>query len=112
VNNADGSLNDGTHPAHPGDYVVLYMTGQGPLDRPVPNGAAAPSDPPARATLPVSVTIGGLNAPVAFAGLTPTLAGLFQVNVRVPLIYNGTHGLVVTVGSSTSDIFPITVVDR
>jgi uncharacterized protein (TIGR03437 family) len=107
--NAEGSLNDGAHPAHPGDFIVLYMTGQGPLDRRVPDGAAAPSDPPARAALPVSVTIGGLNAPVAFAGLTPTLAGLFQVNVQVPVIYSGIHGLVVTVGSSPSDIFPITV---
>ena len=109
--NPDGSLNDASHPAHPGDYVVLYMTGQGPLDATVPDGAAAPSDPPAHATMPVSVTIGGLNAPVAFAGLTPTLTALFQVNVQIPAIYDGTHALVVTVGSSASDVFPISVVN-
>jgi uncharacterized protein (TIGR03437 family) len=107
--NADGSLNDAAHLTHPGEYVILYMTGQGPLDTPVPDGAAAPSNPLARATLPVTVTIGGLDAHVAFAGLTPTLTSLFQVNVQIPEIYSGTHPLVVTVGSSTSDVFPISV---
>ncbi len=109
--NPDGSLNDPSHPAHPGDYVVLYMTGQGPLDTPVPDGAAAPSNPPARAVLPVSVTVGGLDAPVSFAGLTPTLTALFQVNVQIPAIYDGIHPLIVTVGSAASDIFPISVSD-
>jgi len=30
------------------------------------------------------VTIGGVNAPVLFSGLTATLAALYQVNVQVP----------------------------
>lgn len=33
----------------------------------------------------VNATIGGVSAPVYFSGLTPTLAGLYQVNVRVPV---------------------------
>jgi uncharacterized protein (TIGR03437 family) len=31
-----------------------------------------------------TLTIGGVNAAVAFAGLTPGLTGLYQVNVTVP----------------------------
>ena len=34
--------------------------------------------------LKVTVSIGGQNANVAFAGLTPTLVGLYQVNVTMP----------------------------
>jgi uncharacterized protein (TIGR03437 family) len=30
------------------------------------------------------VSIGGQNANVSFAGLTPTLVGLYQVNVTMP----------------------------
>ena len=30
VNYADGSLNSSDHPAAPGQYVILYLTGQGP----------------------------------------------------------------------------------
>jgi uncharacterized protein (TIGR03437 family) len=32
----------------------------------------------------VTATIGGVSVPVVFAGLTPTLVALCQVNVRVP----------------------------
>jgi uncharacterized protein (TIGR03437 family) len=33
---------------------------------------------------PVTVTIGGVNAPVFFAGLIPGFTGLYQVNATVP----------------------------
>jgi uncharacterized protein (TIGR03437 family) len=32
----------------------------------------------------VTVTIGGVSAPVFFAGLTPGFTGLYQVNAYVP----------------------------
>ena len=35
-------------------------------------------------TAKVTATIGGVTAPVAFAGLTPTFAGLYQVIIQVP----------------------------
>jgi uncharacterized protein (TIGR03437 family) len=42
--------------------------------------------PPASSTAldAVTLTIGGVNVPVTFAGLTPGFTGLYQVNATVP----------------------------
>jgi len=61
--NQDGTLNDSSHAASPGATLVVYLTGQGPLDNPVASGAAAPLQPLCRTTQPFSATIGGQNAP-------------------------------------------------
>jgi uncharacterized protein (TIGR03437 family) len=110
--NPDGSLNDRNHPAHPGDYLVMYMEGQGLLDHPVKDGQVAPSTPLIRPILPVTATVGGLNAYVEFAGLAPGFAGLFQVNLQVPDIVSGDQGVVVTVGSYSNSPVPITITSR
>jgi len=75
---------DGAAPAAAGDIVVVYATGLGAVDRAVASGAAAPSDPPAKVTTPVTATVGGQPAAVHFAGLTPGFVGLYQVNVQIP----------------------------
>jgi uncharacterized protein (TIGR03437 family) len=49
----------------------------------VADGAAAPSNPLANAILPL-VFIDNIQAKVTFAGLAPTLAGLYQLNVTIP----------------------------
>ena len=82
--NQNNSVNSSSNPADRNSVVVLYATGEGAttpagLDGqiasaifPKPNGA-------------VAVTIGGANAEVLYAGAAPGLvAGVFQVNVRVP----------------------------
>jgi uncharacterized protein (TIGR03437 family) len=71
-------------PAAPGGEMVIYASGLGPVSPAVAAGAAAPSDPPALTTSPVTVTIGGKPAEVVFAGLSPGLAGVYQVNLVVP----------------------------
>jgi uncharacterized protein (TIGR03437 family) len=78
-----------THPAEPGDTLTIYAIGLGPTSPAVASGAAAPSaEPLARLTAMPLVNFGGgiggnLVTPL-FAGLTPTYAGLYQVNVTIP----------------------------
>jgi uncharacterized protein (TIGR03437 family) len=71
-------------PAVPGDYISIYATGLGRLERDLEPGTPAPADPPIRMASRVTATIGGLEAEVAFAGLAPGFVGLSQVNARIP----------------------------
>ncbi len=84
VTHADGSLATPSHPARAGETVVLYMTGNGPLDTAQTTGEAASTTSLARTRqLPVA-RIGGREAPVVFSGLTPGFVGLYQVNATIP----------------------------
>ena len=77
-------LADGSNPAKAGDVVIVWCSGLGLLDQTVVAGEAAPFSPLARTVDPVTVTIGGVNASVQFAGLAPGFTGLYQVNALVP----------------------------
>ncbi len=89
--NQDGSVNlpDGSHPAKAGDVLTIYAIGLGPTSPAVATGAPAPSSEPlARVPDELLVNFGGsvvgpLVTP-AFAGMTPTYSGLYQINVVVP----------------------------
>jgi len=84
VIDVQGRLVDANAPAAGGDVVVIYATGLGETVPSAITGRPAPSNPPAQVTTPASVTIGGVAAEVQFAGLTPGLVGLYQVNARIP----------------------------
>jgi uncharacterized protein (TIGR03437 family) len=70
-------------PVTAGDPVAIFCTGLGAVDQTVPDGVGAPS-PPANTVVKPTVTIGGQPAHVDFSGLTPGLAGLYQINVILP----------------------------
>jgi len=85
VLNENMTINSGSNPALRGSIVVLYATGEGQTSPPGVDGKVASSVFP-KPLLPVSVQIGGVPAEVLYAGAAPGLvAGVLQINVRVPL---------------------------
>jgi uncharacterized protein (TIGR03437 family) len=77
-----------SNPANIGETVILYAGGLGAVNPPVsPDGAPAPSNPLSQVTdTNLSVDFSGNFAtyPVPFAGLTPTTAGLYQIDIPIP----------------------------
>jgi uncharacterized protein (TIGR03437 family) len=101
--NQDGSLNSALNPAAKGSAIVLYATGAGETNPNGVDGLIAGSVLP-KPVLPVSATIDGIAATVAYAGAAPGLvAGIMQVNVQIPDgVSSGVVPVVLKVGASTS----------
>jgi uncharacterized protein (TIGR03437 family) len=83
-----------TQPAKPGEVILLSGTGFGPTNPPLPSTQLVTM--PAVLANSVQVTIGGVPAHVAYAGLVE--AGLYQFNVTVPSVPNGDAAVVATFG--------------
>jgi len=73
-------------PASPGEILVLYLTGLGPVAPQVLTGHPAPVAPLSylQSSLQCLWNPGGQAAQVLFAGLAPLTTGLYQVNLKVP----------------------------
>ena len=73
--NQDNTVNGAATPGPAGSVVSLFGTG----------GGALTNDVLRRISLPDSATIGGLDAPVLYAGAAPGEPdGLIQINIQVP----------------------------
>ena len=70
-------------PLIPGSNLVIYCTGLGAISQPLSPGTPPPATPVTTAN-PVSVSLGGENVPVMFAGLSPGYPGIYQIEVTVP----------------------------
>jgi uncharacterized protein (TIGR03437 family) len=109
--NSDGSyaVAPGTFPgattvaAKPGDVLVLWGTGFGPTTPAAPVGQQVPASPFYSTATPVTVTIGGAPAMVAYAILSPTYAALYQIAITVPTtLGNGAYPIVATINGAAS----------
>jgi uncharacterized protein (TIGR03437 family) len=81
VSATQNPLNMTSLTAAPGDYVILWGTGLGPLP-----GGASDALPPAAGSLPASVQVllGNLTISPSYAGRAPGLAGVDQVDFQLP----------------------------
>jgi uncharacterized protein (TIGR03437 family) len=83
------SINGSANPAHTGDIIVLYLTGEGAYATGI-SPATGYVIPPTLTPLPQlnplpAVTIGGAPAAVQYAGpMVGGILGVLQVNVVVP----------------------------
>ncbi|HTB15064.1 MAG TPA: TIGR03118 family protein [Bryobacteraceae bacterium] len=83
--NQDGTLNTAANPAAAGTVVILYATGLGQTDPPGQDGVRMGSLVLAETVAPVTATIGGQAATVAYAGSAPgQISGIQQVELIVP----------------------------
>jgi len=108
--NSNFSVNGPGAPAAVGSTVVVYVTGIGLVTNTPADGSYSPSSPLAPALYINSATIGGVNAPVGYLGLTPTTVGLAQANITIPNLPSGDYPLILDISGveSTSALISVT----
>ncbi len=74
INGLTGVVVGASNPLQPGDFVSVFLTGLGLTSQ--QNGLPY-------AQIQPTVSVGGLNCPVTYAGGAPTLQGVDQINCRI-----------------------------
>lgn len=82
-------------PAYVGETVILYGTGFGQTNPPIPGGSLVTAPQPL-IQQPV-ITVGGMTAQILFGGLTA--AGLYQFNINIPVVSPGNNAIVAQLGN-------------
>jgi uncharacterized protein (TIGR03437 family) len=83
VLNQDGSRNTPANPAHAGDIVTFFATGEGQTNPSGVTGKLAIGTLPAP-VLPVTVQFSGQTVKLVYSGALPQGAGVLQINAVVP----------------------------
>src|SRR5215469_2718412 len=104
-------------PVHAGEYITIYGTGIGPVNNPPATGASLLDGQISTVQTAPTVTIGGIQATVAFAGLAPPgqnpfySAGVYQINALVPAATptGNTVPVVVSAGGKQSNAVNVSV---
>ena len=73
-----------SRPAKPGETIVMYGNGFGPVTPNIPAGELVEEDN--HLVAPLEVMFGDTPAKLAYYGLSPGLVGVYQFNVVVPTI--------------------------
>ena len=107
----DFSLVNASNPARRGEIVQVFLTGLGAVSPPIPDGDVAPVTPLSVVTGPVNVYVGGqFVTNIQFKGLAPTLAGLYQLNIEIPVgVASGSQSLAVQTVEGFTDLVNIAI---
>jgi uncharacterized protein (TIGR03437 family) len=107
----DSSFVTEQSPAQPGETLILVAAGLGPTNPSVATGAASPGTPsPATTTVQPTVSVGCQQATVIFAGLSPGIVSLYQVNFTIPTSAPGGNlPLTLSIGGQTSNSVTLVV---
>jgi uncharacterized protein (TIGR03437 family) len=101
---ANISLVTATNSAKPGDSLVIWGTGLGPIAGSDATGAAGGS-----LSIPLQVFVGGVEATVQYQGRTPTAVGLDQINITLPQNAPTGCSVPIVVQTNSAAGIPITV---
>ncbi len=110
VSQAEQPVNAITDAAHPGQVVILWGTGLGPIT----GGADVDAGPPPVGNLPVTVEVwvGGKAAAVQYAGRSFGFPAIDQINFAIPAGVTGCYvPVVVVVNGVVSNYVTIAVTD-
>ena len=102
IANQDGAVNSASKPAAPGSVITIYTSGYGDTDPPSKDGTINGSDKRVP-LLDSNVKFGDQMAEVLYAGPAPgQVAGITQINIRVPSIAAGMYPVYLGWNSSYS----------
>ncbi len=110
VHNADYTLVTEERPLVRGEFGFVYVTGLGRVINQPATGSGGPISPLATVLAGTRVSLAGVNCDVPYAGLAPTLVGVYQVNFRVPPeAPSGLQELVLTAGGVSAPAVTVPV---
>jgi uncharacterized protein (TIGR03437 family) len=101
----DGSVLTPSSPAKPGDIVVLYATGLGETTPPAIYGQLPTAAAPLVAGANLQVKLDGVavdSSAIEYAGIAPGNAGLYQINVTLPMSTGANPQIQLVMGSAVS----------
>ncbi|HBY63703.1 MAG TPA: hypothetical protein DEH78_28090, partial [Solibacterales bacterium] len=91
-------------PARPGDTLIFYAVGCGPVTPEIRPGQIATVE--SRLASPFTIRLGGQTITPVYAGLYGGFVGLYRFDITVPDLPNGDHRLELTVnGVSVPEAF-------
>ena len=115
----NGALITAANPAVAGEVIVVYGTGVGNVSHQPSTGGGAFSgiggdglDSPPKATVTPTITVGGSNAQVLYAGLTVGFVGLAQFNIQLPNPLPGGSSLPLLISFGSASSQPVNLAVR
>ncbi len=109
--NQNNSVNSAANPADRGTIIALYCTGEGQTSPAGVDGGVNSRAPFPAPIQEVRAFIGGVEAPIRYAGAAPTfVAGVMQVNVQVPQNVNPGSAVPITIRVGTASSLLVTTV--